>query len=176
MEKNASQLQKYLKEHPVGIGPTGFEFHMSPPCDTQAIFQAETDLGFPLPDLLREIYMTIANGGFGPGYGVMGLNGGFTDDLGDTVEKLYARYRTTIPDEPTWEWPEGWLPICHWGCVIYSAVDCLNSPYPVYFMDVSKKEPGESMESITYFHRPSLEKWLSDWMAGKNLWKEVWEK
>lgn len=93
-----------------------------------------------------------------------------------TVEKLYATCRSTNPEDPTWKWPEGWLPLCHWGCVIYSVVDCLNPPYPVYFIDVSAKEPDEPMESIIHFHKPSLEEWFSDWMAGKNLWEEVWGK
>lgn len=174
MNNTASKVQQYLTAHPVGKGPTGFKFHLSPPCSAQTIIQAQSDLGFRLPELLKGIYTTIANGGFGPGYGVMGVSGGFTDDLGHTVEKLYATYRTTSPEDPTWKWPEGWLPICHWGCVIYSAIDCLNPPYPVYFMDVSAKETGEPMESIIHFHKPSLEEWLSDWMAGKNLWEEVW--
>lgn len=176
MNDIANKLQQYLKKHPVGKGPTGFKFHLSPPCDAQAIIQAETELGFRLPELLKESYMTIANGGFGPGYGVMGVGEGFTDDLGHTVEKLYATYRSSNPEDPTWKWPEGWLPLCHWGCVIYSAVDSLNPPYPVYFIDVSAKEPDGPMESIIYAHKASLEEWFSDWMAGKNLWEEVWGK
>lgn len=73
-----------------------------------------------------------ANGGFGPGYGVMGVEGGFTDDLGHTVADLFEVYRQPDPEDPTWEWPERFLPICHWGCVVYSGIDCGQNLAPVY--------------------------------------------
>lgn len=40
---------------------------------------AEAKMGLGLPPLLRELYTQVGNGGFGPGYGVFGLEGGYTD-------------------------------------------------------------------------------------------------
>src|SRR5258706_2429905 len=41
---------------------------------------AERTLGFKLHDLLRSIYTEVANGGFGPEYGIVGTEGGFKLD------------------------------------------------------------------------------------------------
>src|SRR5436305_15331855 len=55
-----------------------------PPAPASVIESAEKALGFLLPPLLREIYASLANGGFGPAYGLVGLSGGYTfEDLGD---------------------------------------------------------------------------------------------
>ena len=51
---------------------------LNPPVPESAIVDAESKLGFRLPPLLREIYSELANGGFGPGNGLIGLTGGYT--------------------------------------------------------------------------------------------------
>lgn len=48
-----------------------------PPATEQQIEQTEQQLGFPLPPLLRLLYTQIANGGFGPGFGILGVIGGY---------------------------------------------------------------------------------------------------
>ena len=47
---------------------------------------AEEHLGFAIPELLKSIYLNVANGGFGPGYGLIGVAGGHRSDLGSLVE------------------------------------------------------------------------------------------
>jgi len=106
------------------------------------------------------------------GYGVMGVLGGFADDLGHTVGDLFEVYRQRDPEDPEWQWPEQFLPLCHWGCVMYSAVDCRGEQNAVYLVDVSAKEAGEPMDKIIKLQRSSLELWLSDWLDGKDLWPQ----
>src|SRR5205807_2116845 len=48
-----------------------------PPATEDQIRETEQQLGFPLPPLLRLLYTEIANGGFGPGLGIVGTPGGF---------------------------------------------------------------------------------------------------
>lgn len=48
-----------------------------PPATEDQIRETEQQLGFPLPSLLRLLYTEIANGGFGPGFGIAGTPGGF---------------------------------------------------------------------------------------------------
>lgn len=52
----------------------GFEF---PPATEEQLRATEQALGFPLPPLLRALYAQVANGGFGPDYGITGARGGF---------------------------------------------------------------------------------------------------
>ena len=51
------------------------------------IESAETVFGFSLPPLLRECYLEIGNGGFGPGLGLIGVEGGYASDFGDIVAR-----------------------------------------------------------------------------------------
>src|SRR3954466_15478838 len=151
----------------------GYTFLASDPADPEALTRCEETLGYPLPPLLHEIYQGIANGGFGPGYGVMGVEGGFTDDQGETVTSLCQSFRQPDPEDPSWQWVRTWLPFCHWGCAVYSVVDC-KAPFPVFYVDVSVKDPAEPMDTIIIPNKPNLESWLEDWLSGKNLWNEVW--
>ena len=85
---------------------------------------AERELGLPLPLPVREVYGRVANGGFGPGYGLTGLVGGVESDLNADV---VADYRLRLrPDghDVAYFWPEGVLPVRHWGCAIYSCINC----------------------------------------------------
>jgi hypothetical protein len=47
------------------------------PATEQQIKETEQQLGFPLPPLLHRLYAQVANGGFGPGYGITGVIGGY---------------------------------------------------------------------------------------------------
>src|SRR5512143_1594034 len=46
---------------------------VAPPATAAEIAEAEQRLGIELPALLVNLYTAIGNGGFGPGYGVLGL-------------------------------------------------------------------------------------------------------
>src|SRR3974390_643146 len=63
------------------------------PCvSSKLVAAAEVQLGFPLPALLREIYLKVGNGGFGPGCGLVGLEGGslLHWDHGDLAQTYLA--------------------------------------------------------------------------------------
>jgi hypothetical protein len=63
-----------------------------PPATEQQIRETEQQLGFPLPPLLRLLYTQIANGGFGPGYGIIGVAGGVDYPYGS----IARRYRWEV--------------------------------------------------------------------------------
>lgn len=52
----------------------GFVF---PPATAEQIRVTERNLGFALPHMLRDLYLRVANGGFGPGTGLRGVEGGY---------------------------------------------------------------------------------------------------
>jgi hypothetical protein len=47
------------------------DFQPLPPAAASTIQTVERGLGFALPQLLVDIYCTVANGGIGPGYGLL---------------------------------------------------------------------------------------------------------
>ena len=98
------------------------EFRRFPRATPAQIERAEDRVGFPLPDALRMVYLEVANGGFGPGYGILGVDDGATDDLGNNIEQLYEHLSAPDPGVPDWECRERALPFCYWGCQVYSCV------------------------------------------------------
>lgn len=56
------------------------------PVSENVVQDAEKELGFSIPSLLRLCYLAVGNGGYGPGFGIIGLKGGYASDLGTLLE------------------------------------------------------------------------------------------
>ena len=153
------------------------QFAYSPATEDQ-VRETEHMLGFPLYPCAREIYTHIANGGFGPGYGIGGiLGGGGNGGLGPMVERhvesrrshrfigpeVYASQAAGEGDFiefPHYTMPQQFLEFCHWGCAIYSYLD--NSTGCMYRLAYE----GISFKPRYQCEAPSLETWLKRWIAG----------
>ena len=144
------------------------------PASPEVVAAAEDSLGFPLPSLLKALYLEVANGGFGPGYGVLGVAGGHRTDEGDAIDEFYAVLASRDPEDPVWDWPAGLLPFCHWGCAIYSCVDCNGDAGRVVWFDPNGREPGTEMAQYFIAHRESLASWFASWLEGVDLWAETY--
>jgi hypothetical protein len=142
------------------------------PASSEQIAATERRLGHRLPPVLAEAYAMIGNGGWGPGYGLLGLEGGVEGDPGDgTSIDLYEVFRGEDPEDPAWHWPEGLLPICDWGCAIRTCVDCTTPDGPVWTFDPNvDREPGDPMERYFAQTHASVAGWFEDWVNGVKLW------
>jgi hypothetical protein len=118
-----------------------------------AIVAAEAALGYALPPLLRRLYTTVGNGGFGPGYGLLGLDGGHTDD-GQTALSLWQKSEIL---------PRALLPICHWGCAIYSLVDCSTIDGAMWGLDPNPV-PDEEEDKALFPQTVTFAEWLARWV------------
>jgi hypothetical protein len=132
------------------------------PAPAAAVEEAESIIGYRLPPLLRRLYLGVGNGGFGPGYGILGLRGGHGEDTGRTALDLYRQAH----DTPSAAWsflPEGLLPVCHWGCGIYSFADCSQPEGQMWGWDPN---PGPVDRQALYREQVALAGWLSRWLIG----------
>lgn len=156
-----------------------------PPATEEQLNETEQQLGFSIPLLLRLLYTRIANGGFGPGYGITGVSGGypFRDvRLYGDIAQAYLRavhneseYRQAVIQEflalPPEEqearkdsgnpfppsWPKHMLPLCQWGCNVST------------YIDAKTGHIFQGMSRPTLFVAASLEEWLERWLAGESL-------
>ena len=136
------------------------------PAGEAQLADAERQLGFGLPPLLRRLYMEVANGGFGPGPGILGLKGGQKNDHGKTVEDLYAEMLEAVQENPRWIWPPGLLPIVDESGV-YVCVDAMAPHRMVEFDFEELDEEGRDGGWSRAFSdvSPSFEDWLTAWLA-----------
>ena len=133
------------------------------PAPAVVVEEAERVIGCRLPPLLRRLYLEVGNGGFGPGSGIFGLTDGHRDDdRGWTALDWYRQAHGT----PSSYWsflPASLLPLCLWGCAIYSLTDCADPEGPMWGWDPN---PGpDGMEAL--FKQPlTLAQWLDRWVSG----------
>src|SRR4030042_1292267 len=69
-----------------------------PPTSNFVVEATEKELSFKLPPLLAQLYTQVANGGFGPGYGIYGLEGGYGDPIPVPQEDVNTAKRGTLID------------------------------------------------------------------------------
>jgi hypothetical protein len=165
------------------------DFEVSPPVSEDEIQAVEISLGFPLPPLLKALYLNVGNGGFGPGHGLLTLS---NEESSKALQYVYHDFHRRYP-----HWHIEILPICDWGCGIYSFVDCQNSSFPVIVYDGNlyyetdnegflRLHNGSGRYLPLYegvqrlpevwsliAHRPSLETFIVAWMEGVDLWEEM---
>jgi hypothetical protein len=125
--------------------------HIYPRATPEQIAAEEQALGFALPALYKRILTKIGNGGFGPGYGLIGAQGGCDGFSAGSLAENYALLRKEGPDGSGTEWPAYVLPICTWGCGIDSCLDCSKpeAPVLVYSPDVHVLDDGILEATLT---------------------------
>jgi hypothetical protein len=119
---------------------------------------AERQIGLRLPDLLKRVYAEVGNGGFGPGGGLIGVEGGYPDANGRLLPASYGLLRAD-------GWPEKLLPLWDWGCASWSCVDAATTDGDIVTM-------GELGRTLTPF---SLRSWLEQWAKGTDLHDQIYE-
>jgi len=130
-----------------------------PPAPPEAIASVEACLGFALHPFLKRIYLEVANGGFGPGYGLLSLadSGGESDR--DSLSSVYLEFHDD-------DWPEKLLPLWDWGGAAWSCLDGNSSEGTIVTHD---DVDGATKTSF------NLRSWLQAWVDGVDLWKEIYE-
>ncbi|MFJ3925614.1 SMI1/KNR4 family protein [Streptomyces sp. NPDC090022] len=123
--------------------------HPLPPVlDGAELARAEAILGATLPPLLTGLHTRVADGGFGPGYGLLPLR---------EALKEYEEMRAS-----GWRWPAGVLPIAHYGCGMYACVDCHSETAQVLLFEPNLGDP----DLAWFIDAPGLADWLRGWLDG----------
>lgn len=138
---------------------------MYPPTSLNTIKAVEAKLGMHLPALLLDMYTHIGNGGFGPGYGLLGVEGSphaseyaWDPDLGKLG--LLGTYNEWASYE---HHPKQLIPICHWGCGLWSCIDASLRTAPVVYVG--------GAGGAYVIHSVSFEEWITAWVAGVDLFE-----
>jgi SMI1/KNR4 family protein SUKH-1 len=144
-----------------------------PPATEEQLLATERLLGFPLPPLLRTLYSRLANGGFGPGHGLIGALDGFCEagDLLDNYQSHTQRSRLIVLADYEWQgellelpetvWHRYMLYLCDWD---WGAASCIDSQTnKVYIRFPSER----NLHYYLQLQNHSLEEWLEQWLRGE---------
>ncbi|MGW1779054.1 SMI1/KNR4 family protein [Streptomyces sp. NPDC002143] len=140
------------------------------PVDEDTVARTEAALGFRLPPLLADLYLRIGDGGFGPEYGLLPLFDSTPAGEPAAVTQ-YLVNRESGREDPDWPWPEGVLPISHWGCAMYACVDCHSPQATVLLFEPNPGDPDQAW----FVDAPSLADWLHTWLDGTG-WYDVMDE
>ena len=120
---------------------------------------------------MRRIYVELADGGWGPDYGVLGVDEGHTDDLGGRVPEVYRTWHSTDSLEPhDIVLPSTWVPFLHAGCAMHYCVDVSTPEGRVVLVDPN---PGAPLEQCVVWQTSSFSEFLRLWLDGE-LDAQVW--
>jgi hypothetical protein len=133
------------------------------------LLATEHSIGFSLPPLLCRIYTEIANGGFGPGYGLIGIEGGFTDDLGRNIVDIFTDKNSPGFQKYFPDWPIQSISICHWGCAMYSVVDCSTTEYQMFHFEPNNLDIADYLMP----HNRTFDQYMAAWIDGVDLLNDV---
>jgi hypothetical protein len=114
-------------------------------------------MGFSLPRLLARLWVEVANGGFGPGYGLLGVNNEPASPLSMSIPSVYFQ----LVADRSGEWPQKLVPICDWGCGIHTVVNCSTAEGFILHDSGSMR----SRQGYTFAQ------WMEDWVDGIDLWE-----
>ena len=133
---------------------------MHPPA-AEALAAPEAKIGFRLPNLLRRIYENVADGGFGPAYGIFPIASHHAEAGQDgTIVEVRDKLAVGPP------WPSQLVPLCDWGCANWSCLDCRAENGAVVTL---------AGEDGFFDTGHDLRSWLTAWLNGADLWDEMFE-
>ena len=129
---------------------------LAPPMTEAVLDDVQSQLGVPLPDFLRRVYLEVADGGFGPGSGLL--------SAGELL-KTYRHLKSSPPDETEADdWPDGLLPLVQADEAYYCCLD--TSTGRILETDYDETEDdGEIIYRMVLCEiAPSLRAWLTAWL------------
>jgi hypothetical protein len=128
------------------------------PAEDSTIAAAEARLGVRLPPALRRVYGEVADGGFGPGEGLLPLS---------QIVRQYEELRSPGMMPEGRAWPDGLLPLVSmdpgWDCVDASSGRVIAWDPEELDERVTDREWARAFREI----HPTVEAWLTDWVGSK---------
>ena len=123
------------------------------PLDEKAVAKVEKALGRKLPAQLRQLYLDVGDGGYGPFSGLRRLSNWAKD---------YSKLRAETPQERGREWPEGLLPIVYMNGKRI-CVDAASGEVILWTKPPKKVSEKKWLASFVP-QSESVEAWLERWV------------
>ncbi|WP_185932458.1 SMI1/KNR4 family protein [Streptomyces sp. WAC 01325] len=145
------ELVLAVSTHVAGRGLPG-------PVSAEDVTAFERVVGHPMPELLKRIYLEVANGGFGP-WEVVSVTE--TDDWFSDCSDIAMAYREfAAPDGAL---PSGIVPLMDRGCAMWTLIDFRTADGQMWDWDPNLCCVRHAPAPIGH----SLAQWLTDWLHGQ---------
>lgn len=156
-DSTIERLRSRIKIFPPVSCPTNLTAKPPAPLSLEIYTSFEAECGLVLPSFLRRIYTEVANGGFGPAYGINSLMGDETESIA-TWDRLFQNANHDEPTGP--QWPQYLIRFCEIGCNMFYAIDIREESSPVYEVEISSSNDVRDWLRVA---SPSVVQWLDQW-------------
>ncbi|WP_159050620.1 SMI1/KNR4 family protein [Streptomyces cellostaticus] len=128
------------------------------PASAKDVAGFERIVGHPMPELLKRIYLEVANGGFGPSR-VLSLTdtGNWFSDRAD-IAMAYHDFAA----DPDHSLPPGVVPLMDRGCAMWALIDFRTADGQMWDWDPNLCCLQHALAPL----EQSLAQWLTDWLHG----------
>lgn len=152
-------LKERVQEQPTHPN-TGYYYPgpARPPLAPEQIEQAESQLGFRLPPLMVRLYSEVADGFWGPGYGLNPLLASIPDIGVVSIVESKKSY-------PEIGWPSNLIFLCSYGCGFEAYVNHMEPTLPVIYEDCD----GPNDDYMRWPSGYSLDEYLQAWLDGGSM-------
>jgi hypothetical protein len=134
-----------------------------PTATGEEVEAAESKIGSPLPPILSRLLLEVANGGFGPGDGLLGVGpGGHKIEAADISLNLPDFYLVLVKDDRLWDKDQ--VVIVDWGDGIWGTVSLSTGVVSTFRGDTDTYE-AQHFEPTGV----DLETWLLRWARGESV-------
>ena len=180
IEHLLSEIRNRLASTPGRPTPSGPpRANLYPPLSEAELAQEEARLGFNLPPLLGHLYTQVANGGFGPGGGLLTFRQ-LSPKVDQTIATMYFQFRTARAKRGAL-WQERVVPFASWGDMIFSCIDLSDAstredpPVVRYEPNMSEAQTHAKLKGAPFRggglipERERLSTWFEDWLEGREM-------
>lgn len=129
-----------------------------PPVSKSEFAEFERESGLELPDTMRRIYTEIANGGFGPSWGLNPLTHETQISIHGWDRYERSHWENGVP--PT-AWPDPLIRLCEIGCNAYFGVHLNGTDFPVYIVD--PQNGGDTEVDWLEPQNVDFATWINEW-------------
>ncbi|WP_395753698.1 SMI1/KNR4 family protein [Prosthecobacter sp.] len=144
------------------------ELRVRVPAGAADLARTEGLIGVRFPWFLRALFLEVGNGGFGPGYGVMGIClAGADARPGISLEETHLEHSAWCA-ECGFDWPKDLVPLIDHGCGIYTCLDCADEELNLHEYDPNFELEETDPQWLKQALRPlgkTLEGLLGEWLA-----------
>jgi hypothetical protein len=181
MDKLIEQLRFRLRRAPAiesmaGCVVSNGEGKLLPPRPPNAaispdeLASVEHQLGFALPTMVRRLATEVADGGYGPAWGINrlkhpeGMPFGPWYDVEMSVESWHRLYHDKAECPQLEGYPERFIRYCEVGCNISICVDCTTDVARLFMDDPNL---GDDPTKFLVPMEQTLDVWLQEWLDRK---------
>gem|GEM_PF-5669545 len=160
MIESLNRLKTWFRKPRVRVA---FPQKIAPVASAQELENAEIQLERTFPELLRRIYLEVGNGGFGPGFGMLGIGSGHKNALDLDLVQFYK-----VLEQQDESWPKWLTPLVDWGCGSFTCLDFAGGALQRYIPNFYGSDEEEGND-LFLPEEESLSSYLARWLNGEEL-------